>query len=149
MPTYVCRTAGLDETAMARLPEAITAAHTAVTGADGYFAQVLFEPLDPARCFLGGRRLAEDHCFVHGHIRAGRSARDRATLIERIVAAVTSVLAVPQHAVWVYLSELPPRAMAEYGAPLPEPGDEAGWFEALPEATRQRIRAEEQGAARR
>ena len=79
---------------------------------------------------------------MHGHIRAGRSARDRATLIERIVAAVTSVLAVPQHAVWVYLSELPPRAMAEYGALLPEPGDETGWFEALPEATRRRIRAE-------
>ena len=50
MPTYVCRAAGLDENAMAGLAEAITAAHTAVTGADGYFAQVLFEPLDPARC---------------------------------------------------------------------------------------------------
>lgn len=142
MPTYVCRAAGLDDTAMARLAEAITAAHTAVTGADGYLAQILFEPLDPMRCFLGGRRLDDDHCFVHGHIRAGRSARDRAILIERIVAAVTHVLAVPQHAGWVYLSELPPRAMAEYGALLPEPGDEAGWFESLPEATRRRLKPE-------
>ena len=143
MPTYICRAASLDETAMAAPAAAIIAAHTAVTGAEGYFAQVLFEPLDPARCFLGGRRLAGDHCFVHGHIRAGRSARDRATLIERIVAAVTAVLAIPPDAVWVYLSELPPRAMAEYGALLPEPGDEADWFAALPEATRRRLKPEE------
>ena len=140
MPTYVCRAAGLDETAMAELAQAITAAHSQVTGADRSLAQVLFEPLDPARCFIGGRRLKGDHCFVHGHIRAGRSARDRATLIERIVAAVVSVLALPQDAVWVYVSELPPRAMAEYGALLPEPGDEARWFEALPEATRCRLK---------
>ncbi len=139
MPTYICRATGLDEGTMAALASAITTVHTDVTGANGFFAQVLFEPLDPIRCFLGGRRLEGEHCFVHGHIRAGRSAIDRATLVERIVAAVSAVLAVPTHAVWVYLAELPPRAMAEYGVLLPEPGGEARWVSELPDATRARL----------
>lgn len=139
MPTYICRATRLDESKMAALAMAITSAHTDVTGADGFFAQVLFEPFDPARCFLGGRRLEGDHCFVHGHIRAGRSARDRARLIERIVAVAVDVLEIPADAVWVYISELPPRAMAEYGALLPEPGDEVRWLSDLPEATRVRL----------
>ena len=139
MPTYICRAAGLDDHTMATLAAAITAIHTDVTGADGFFAQVLFEPLDPACCFLGGGRLEREHCFVHGHIRAGRSARDRAELITRLVAAVAQVLAVPADAVWVYISELPPRAMAEYGALLPEPGDEARWLSELPPDTRRRL----------
>lgn len=139
MPTYLCRAAGLDDEAMAALAEAITAIHADVTGADEFFAQVLFEPLDPARCFLGGRRLGGKHCFLHGHIRAGRSARDRSELVVRIVAAVSDILAIPADAVWVYVSELPPRAMAEYGALLPEPGDEASWLEALPEPTRRKL----------
>ena len=103
---------------------------------------MLFEPLDPARCFLGGRKVAGDHRFVHGHIRAGRSARDRATLIERIVTSIAAVLAIPPDAVWVYVSELPPRAMAEYGALLPEPGDEARWFDELPAGTQRRLKPE-------
>lgn len=141
MPTYVVRTAELDLAAMAALAAAITAVHTEITGADGFFAQVLFEPFDPARCFLGGRRLEGDHCFVHGHIRAGRSARDRAILVERIiVAAVAGILAMQVDAVWVYIAELPPRAMAEYGALLPEPGDEARWLADLPEAARARLK---------
>ena len=140
MPTYICRAAGLGESRMAALAAAITAVHTEVTGANGFFAQVLFEPLDLARCFLGGRRLDGDHCFVHGHIRAGRSARDRAELVTRIVAAVAETLAIASEAVWVYISELPPRAMAEYGTLLPEPGDEARWLDELPEPTRRRLK---------
>lgn len=136
MPTYVCRATGLDAKAMAELARAITQAHSEVTGAEGFFAQVLFEPLDPGRCFIGGGGLGRDHCFVHGHIRAGRSAQDRSRLIEQIVISVVSVLAIPRDAVWVYISELAPRAMAEYGELLPEPGDEARWLAGLPEATR-------------
>ena len=47
----------------------------------------------------------------------------------------------PPRAVWVYVTELPPRAMAEYGHILPEPGDEAAWFAALPPEDQTHLRA--------
>lgn len=139
MPTYLCRGIDLDDAARHALADAITRAHAAVTGADGFFVQVLFEELDPARCFLGGRPLDMPHFFVHGHIRAGRSASDRAALIARVADAVAAVLTIPLDAVWVYVSELPPQAMVEYGAVLPEPGHERRWLADLPEATRRRL----------
>jgi hypothetical protein len=38
--------------------------------------------------------------------------------------------------VWVYLVELPPHSMAEFGYLLPEPGDEQAWADALSEGDR-------------
>jgi len=45
----------------------------------------------------------------------------------------------PPFEVWVYVLELPARAMAEFGHILPEPGDEADWTRALPEADHVRM----------
>ena len=38
--------------------------------------------------------------------------------------------------VWVYITDLAPRQMVEFGHVLPEAGDEAQWAAALPEADR-------------
>jgi hypothetical protein len=43
--------------------------------------------------------------------------------------------------VWVYLSELPSRAMSEFGHVLPEPGDEDAWLAELPEEDRRRLQS--------
>ncbi len=139
MPTYICRGSALDDAARSALADAITRVHATVTGADSCLAQVLFADLAPGRCFLGGRPLEGPHIFIHGHIRAGRSVSDRGRLIAGIVEAATRLLAIAPDAVWVYLSELPPRAMAEYGVVLPEPGEEAAWLAELPEATQRRL----------
>jgi hypothetical protein len=40
-------------------------------------------------------------------------------------------------AVWVYVGELPPRQMIEFGHLLPEAGDEPAWTAALPAADRE------------
>ena len=40
------------------------------------------------------------------------------------------------HAVWIYLNELLPRQMIEFGHVLPEPGDESVWTAALAEEDR-------------
>ena len=42
----------------------------------------------------------------------------------------------PANHVWVYITDLIPRQMAEFGHVLPEPGDEAKWAERLPAADR-------------
>ena len=41
-----------------------------------------------------------------------------------------------ERAIWVYLNELSPRQMIEFGRVLPEPGDEPVWTAALPEKDR-------------
>lgn len=41
--------------------------------------------------------------------------------------------------VWVYLSELPPNQMVEFGRVLPLHGKEAEWSAALPEAEKARL----------
>lgn len=48
--------------------------------------------------------------------------------------AVVAVAGVGAEAVWVYLSEIPPARMVEFGQVLPEPGGEAAWTAGLPAA---------------
>jgi phenylpyruvate tautomerase PptA (4-oxalocrotonate tautomerase family) len=143
MPTYTCAAAAglLDSERKRAIARAITTAHAEITGAPAYFAQVIFEDVAEGDHFIGGAPLAHDHLFVHGCIRAGRSAGDRNALMMRLVADVASAANLPAFAVWVYLLELPPAAMAEFGHILPKPGDEAEWSRNLPAQDRERMQA--------
>jgi len=73
---------------------------------------------------------------VNGQIRAGRSAEVKDALIAQITAAVAEASKLPKRNVWVYIADLVPRQMVEFGHVLPEAGDEARWAAALPEADR-------------
>lgn len=141
MPTYICRVPPglLHAEARAALAEAVTRIHGEVTGGDRVFTQVIFRDLGVSDCFIAGRPLAAAHCFIQGHIRAGRSAIERTELIRRLVPATSEIVGIPHNSIWIYLSELPSRAMAEFGHILPEPGDEEAWLAALPEEDRRRL----------
>lgn len=141
MPTYICRApAGLlSAKSKAELAEAITRIHADVSGSHHFSTQVIFSAIRQDDCFIGGKPLATAHCFIQGHIRAGRSAIERADLIRQIVPVTCEILGIPRYAVWVYLSELPSRAMSEFGHVLPEPGDEDAWLAALPDEDRRRL----------
>jgi phenylpyruvate tautomerase PptA (4-oxalocrotonate tautomerase family) len=141
MPTYTCTAAEglLDAARKARIAEAITRAHAEITGAPRHFAQVIFDDVRPGDHFIGGAPLAHDHVFVYGRIRAGRSAVDRRALLTRLIADVAHAGSLETFAVWVYLLELPARAMAEFGTILPEPGDEPAWTAALSDEHRERM----------
>lgn len=134
MPTYICRAHESLLTAEQKrvVAQAITDAHAGITGAPAYFAQVQFHALPGHDIFVAGTPLAHDHLFIHGYIRGGRSALERKRLITRIVGDVASAIEIPAFAIWVYISELPAAAMAEFGRVLPEPGDEAAWIDGLP-----------------
>ena len=133
MPTYTVRTASgrLGPDDRARLAAAITRAHTAATGAQGFFAQVVFDEVDADRHFVGGAPVADEVVFVHGQIRAGRTPAQKRALLDGIVDAVTATLGVRRRAVWVYLVDLPATSMVEYGYVLPEAGGEAAWLAGL------------------
>lgn len=143
MPTYTCTAAAglLDAARKAALARAVTRAHCEVTGAPTYFTQVVFQDVAPGDHFIGGVPLGHDHVFLYGRIRGGRSTQLREALIRRLVADVAVAAGIEPFGVWVYLLELPPAAMVEFGHVLPEAGGEEAWTEALPAGDRARLEA--------
>ena len=133
MPTYqVTTTPGLlDAAAKGRLARAITRAHSAATGANSYFAQVMFTEKADGDYFLGGQPLRAPQLFVHGTVRA-RPLADKQRLLAALLAAVAEAAGLQRRHVWVYLAELAPELMIEFGHVLPAPGAEAAWVAALP-----------------
>jgi phenylpyruvate tautomerase PptA (4-oxalocrotonate tautomerase family) len=139
MPTYTCTApeGRLTADQKSKIASEITRIHAEVTGAPGFFAQVIFNEVSAGNLFMGGAALKHDHIFIYGHIRAGRAAVDKARMITLMAKAVGELAKVNSNrSVWVYVTELPPRQMIEFGHLLPEPGDEAAWTAALPAADR-------------
>ena len=145
MPTYTLTApvGRLTSDQKARAAAGITRAHTEVTGAANFFAQVIVNEVPAGNYFLGGRPLATDQLFLHGQIRAGRSAVDRKRLLLALRDVVAEAAGADRRSVWVYLVDLPACDMVEYGHVLPEPGNEAAWLDALPEADRAHMRSTE------
>jgi phenylpyruvate tautomerase PptA (4-oxalocrotonate tautomerase family) len=141
MSTYIVRAPArrLNADQKARAAHMLTTLHSELTGTKPWFVQVIFAETEPDGIFLGGKHLSGDILFIHGHARAGRSATERAALIREIVPRAMDIAGMPRHAIWVYLSELPARAVAEYGHISPEPGAEEEWLAALSEEERARV----------
>lgn len=114
----------------------ITRIHSETTGAPAYFAQVIFTEVLPGRYFVGGRPLRNQLIFVNGQIRAGRTAESKDSLIAQMIASIAEAAGLPENNIWIYITDLIPRQMVEFGHVLPEPGDEARWVAALPEHDR-------------
>jgi len=143
MPTYIVRSTlpSLTAPTKQRIAQAITAAHADITGANTFFAQVVFDHAPGNDWFIGGVPAEGDTLFVHGHVRSGRTDDQKRMLVERLVRDVAEASGLPTRAIWIYLSEIRPSLMAEFGHVLPEPGEEAAWFDALPEDDRRRLAA--------
>ena len=133
MPTYTCTAATglLDAKSKSAIARAVTLAHCEITGAPTHFAQVVFQDVASGDHFIGGVPLAHDHVFVYGRIRAGRSTEVRESLIRRLAADVATAAGIDSFAVWVYLLELSPAAMVEFGHVPPAAGAETAWSAAL------------------
>lgn len=134
MPTYtVSAPAGrLSAEVKARIAKAVTKTHSQVTGAQTFFAQVMFQEVQEGNWFIGGEPLDGRQFFIQGQIRGGRPAEMKNKLLLGLRDALASALEVPTNTVWSYLIELPPSHMVEFGHVLPEPGDEAAWLANLP-----------------
>jgi phenylpyruvate tautomerase PptA (4-oxalocrotonate tautomerase family) len=143
MPTYVCtvREGQLSADQKSRIAAEVTRIHSEVTGAPTFFAQVIFEEVKPGNHFMGGVPLVHDQLydqiFVYGRVRAGRSIQDKLKMIKLMAEAVGEAAGVRRTGVWIYIAELPPRQMIEYGYVLPDPGDEEVWTNALPKEDRE------------
>ena len=121
------------------LAQAITKIHADVTGAEAYFAQVIFKELDLHDCFIGGVLLDEPHIFLNGQIRHGRSEQIKKQLLVELEIAIQSVSKLAGHQIWAYIDEIAPNQMIEYGQILPGVGDDGIWFSTLPASIQKKL----------
>jgi phenylpyruvate tautomerase PptA (4-oxalocrotonate tautomerase family) len=133
VPTYVCvvKAGLLNNQQKQRIASAITRLHSETTGAPTWLVQVVIDESEQRQRYLGGQR-AEHQIWIRGDIRARRTSEQRQRLMLSIVQAVSEIAELEESAIWVYLCNLAPDDMVEYGRVLPPPGKEQEWFEALP-----------------
>jgi phenylpyruvate tautomerase PptA (4-oxalocrotonate tautomerase family) len=133
MPTYVCvvKAGLLNDQQKQRIASAITRLHGETTGAPTWLVQVVIDENEQRQRCLNGTP-ADHQIWIRADIRAGRTSEQRQRLMLGIVQAISEISGVEESAIWVYLCNLAPDDMVEYGRVLPLPGQEQAWFEALP-----------------
>ena len=133
MPTYTVTNSNfnLSSKQQRNLAEGITKVHNVVTGANTYFAQIIFNKTKKDNHFMGGKKVKEPSLFLLGQIRAGRSKEVKDKLISDLKDILVKNSKLDETQVWVYIVDLPPSQMIEYGTVLPESGKESEWFNNL------------------
>ena len=143
MPTYTITNSNFNLTLKQQknLAEGITKVHNVVTGANTYFAQVIFNKTKKNNHFMGGKKVKEPSLFLFGQIRAGRSKEVKDKLIADLKNVIVKNSKLDENQIWVYINDLPPSQMIEYGAVLPESGKEEQWFANLPIKLKKKLAA--------
>ena len=141
MPTYTVRNSNFNLTSkqQKKLAEGITKVHNVVTGANTYFAQVIFNKTKKNNLFMGGKKVNERTLFLLGQIRAGRTKKIKDKLILELKKILVKSTKLNETQIWVYIIDLPPSQMIEYGAVLPESGKEKQWFNSLSLGLRKKL----------
>lgn len=140
MPTYVCTipTGLLDDIQKREVAKAITRNHHKATGAPLYFVQVILDENTTAQRYLGGEP-ADDQVWIRANIRFGRTEEQRSALMLAIMQDVARIADIDEAMIWIYLCNLEPTDMVEYGHLLPQPGREKDWFDCLPSALKEHL----------
>jgi phenylpyruvate tautomerase PptA (4-oxalocrotonate tautomerase family) len=142
MPTYVCSTTAgrLTPAQRAAIAESITTIHAEEGRAPRYFVQVLFNEVQPASHFIGGKPAPEGLIWIRADIRSGRTDDQKKAIMERIANDISATAKVEREDVWVYISDIPATGVLEFGHVLPPPGQEDAWFASMPDTLRARLR---------
>ena len=141
MPTYTVTNSNfnLSSKQQQNLADGITKVHNVVTGANTYFAQVIFNKTKKNNHFMGGKKVKEPSLFLLGQIRAGRPKKIKDKLINDLKDILVKKSKLNETQVWVYIIDLPPSQMIEYGAVLPVSGREKEWFKNLSPELRKKL----------
>ena len=145
MPTYTVTNSNftLNPKQKKEIAKGITKVHNIITGANTYFAQVIFSKTKKNNHFMGGKIVKEPSVFLLGQIRAGRPKRIKDKLISNLKNILIKKSKLDETQVWVYIVDLPPSQMIEYGAVLPESGNEKEWFANLSQKLKKKLSAME------
>ena len=133
MPTYTVTNSNFKINVKQKneIAKGITKIHNKVTGANTYFAQVIFNKTKNSDHFMGGKKVKEPQIFLYGQIRAGRTSKIKKKLILELRDILIKKLNINKSQVWVYILDLLPSQMIEYGEILPYSGSENKWFNSL------------------
>ena len=133
MPTYVCvvKAGLLNNLQKHRIAAPIARLHSETTGAPTWLVQVVIDENEQRQRYLNGTP-ADHQIWIRADIRAGRTSEQRQRIMLGIVQAVSEISGVEESAIWVYLCNLAPDDMVEYGHVLPPAGAEQQWFQTLP-----------------
>ncbi len=134
MPTYFVNSSNikLKKKIKEKLAKQITNIHNKATGANKYFAQVIFNHTKKGNHFMGGKIVSRPEIFIYGHIRSGRTTKVKNKLIKGLRETIKESTKLENDNIWVYLLDLKPNQMIEYGEILPKSGGEKKWFKNLP-----------------
>ncbi len=127
MPTYTVTVANLSLSPQqkSQIAEAITAAHSAQTGAPRFFAQVLFSAANEVDHFVGDRVNTAPQVYVHGLVRQGRSNDVKQALMSQMLEEIPRIAGLTVEDIWIYLHDIPPTQMIDFVRFLPSPAAEA------------------------
>ena len=141
MPTYTVTNSNFNLTLKQQkdLAKGITKVHNVVTGANTYFAQVIFNKTKKNNHFMGGKKIKEPSIFLLGQIRAGRPKKTKDKLISDLRDIIIKNSKLNETQIWVYIIDLPPSQMIEYGEVLPKSGNEKIWFSKLSKKLKKKL----------
>ena len=141
MPTYFVNSSNLkiEKKIKEKLAKKITKVHNEATGANKYFAQVIFNNTKKGDHYMGGKIVSKPEVFIYGHIRSGRTAKIKNKLITGLRELIKNSTKLKKDNIWIYISDLKPSQMIEYGEILPKSGGEKKWFKNLPINLKKRL----------
>ena len=142
MPTYTVKYSNfnLSQKQKKSLANDISNTHSKFTGANTFFAQVIFQKNEKKSHFMGGKLVKTKEIFLNGQIRSGRTSKVKKQLILGLRKILIKNTNLKKDFVWVYLEDLLPDQMIEYGEVLPKSGKEKKWFNSLTPSLRKRLR---------
>ena len=83
MPTYTVKYSNINLSQKQKnsISKDITNTHSKFTGANAYFAQVIFQKNQKNSHFMGGKLVKTKEIFLNGQIRAGRTSKVKKQII--------------------------------------------------------------------
>ena len=141
MPTYTIKYSNINLSQKQKnsIASDITNTHSKFTGANNFFAQVIFQKNEKNAHYMGGKLVKTKEIFLNGQIRAGRSSKIKKQLILGLRKVLIKNTKLRCDFIWVYLEDLLPDQMIEYGEVLPKSGYEKKWFNSLTPHLRKRL----------